>query len=81
MPTVEDEKGKVISRQPYTAEGEAIAADIASSNLNWEVHYSPGGQYDASARNVVDYAGSGKTGYNKIGMNPHMPQPNEKDMY
>ena len=36
---------------------------------------------EASARNVVDYAGSGKTGYNKIGMNPHMPQPNEKDMY
>ena len=81
MPVVENEKGEVVSRQPYTAEGESKAEQIASVNPNWSVNYAPGGQYNGMERMEVNYAGSGKTGYNKIGMNPHMPQPNEKESY
>ncbi len=68
MPTVKNEKGEVISRQPYTAEGESRAQDIAATNPTWEVDYAPGGTSDGAARSVIEYAGGGKTGYNKIGM-------------
>ena len=68
MPTVKNEKGEVISKQPYTAEGESRAQDIANANPSWEVDYSPGGTFDGAQRSVTDYAGGGKTGYSKIGM-------------
>ena len=68
MPTVKNEEGEVISRQPYTPEGESRAEDIASSNLNWEVDYAPGGTADGSMRSVQEYAGGGKVGYDSIGM-------------
>ena len=68
MPIVENEKGEVVSRQPYTPEGESKAEQIASANPNWSVDYAPGGAADAMNRNVTEYAGGGKTGYAKIGM-------------
>jgi len=69
MPTVKDKvTGDVISRQPYTAEGTQRAEQIAESDQNWEIDYAPGGKLDAMERNVTEYAGGGKVGYNKIGM-------------
>jgi hypothetical protein len=68
MPTVKNEKGEVISRQPYTAEGESRAQDIANTNPNWEIDYAPGGSFDAMGRSVTEYAGGGKVGYDRIGM-------------
>ena len=74
MPTVKDELGNTISEQAYTPEGEAKAEQIASANPNWSVDYAPGGTADAMDRNVTEYAGGGKTGYNAIGAEKPMYQ-------
>ena len=53
MPTVKDKlTGKIISEQPYTQEGKALAEQIAEKEFNWEV-------VDAGER-TASYALGGK---------------------
>lgn len=61
MPTVKDKTtGEVISRQRYNEKGMQRASNIASSNPNWEIDYSPGGSYNAMDRVQTIYMGGGK---------------------
>jgi hypothetical protein len=66
MPEVKDKTtGKVIAEMPYTQEGVSKANEMASDNPNYMVT-------DGSMRSEQMYAGGGKTGYNKIGMEKPM---------
>ena len=77
MPKVINEiTGEVVAEEDYTPGGVERAIDRAAQSPilkveqspNLEADYSPGGTYDGAMRSVTEYAGGGKTGYNKIGM-------------
>ena len=68
MPKVEDISGNVVAELTYTDEGMEQAKSIADSSPTLNVEYAPGGSFDAMSRMEQNYAGSGKTGFNKIGM-------------
>ena len=53
----------------------------AVNNPMIDLKFAPGGQYNGMERMEQNYAGSGKTGYNKIGAMPKMPNSPKKDMY
>jgi len=69
MPEVKDKTtGKVVGKFDYNTKGEEAAEKLANTDINLEVDYAPGGEYDAPNMREQIYAGGGKTGYNKIGM-------------
>jgi hypothetical protein len=61
MPTVKDEKGKVVAKMEYTPEGEMQAEKMVQDNLGYTI-------VDAPNMREQMYAGGGKVGYSKIGM-------------
>ena len=81
MPEVKDSKGNIIAKLPYTDVGMEQAEAMKEANPSLIVDYAPGGQYDAMSRMEQNYAGGGKTGYNKIGAMPKMPNSPKKDKY
>ena len=57
MPTVKDELGNEIAEFEYSPKGEAAADKLVADNPGYTVT-------DAMQRNVQQYPGGGKTGYN-----------------
>ena len=81
MPEVKDIQGNVVAKLPYTDTGMEQAEAMKEANPGLSVDYAPGGQYNGMERMETNYAGSGKTGYNKIGGIPKMPNSPKKDTY
>ena len=81
MPKITDLSGNVVEELPYTEEGVDAAHAMVNANPSLSIDYAPGGEVDAMNRSIQDYAGGGKTGFSKIGMNPLMPNSPKKPIY
>ena len=81
MPEIKDiSTDKVVAKVDYDLpNAEEKAQEMSDSMPNTYVDYAPGVSYDAMSRSTIDYAGQGKTGYNKIGISPKMPNSPKKE--
>ena len=72
MPEVKDKMtGKTIAKMPYDSQGQMEAQKMVSKNPGYEIK-------DGAMRSEQNYAGGGKTGFNRIGMqNPKMNTGNQ----
>ena len=81
MPKIKDiATGEIVEEIDYgLPNAEEIAIEKSDNMPGTFVDYAPGGEYNGMDRMETNFAGSGKTGYNKIGMNPHIPKPIKKE--